>query len=289
MIQTTSDDINRQIQMAFAAFILLGLLSPWPATFGCTVFTATNETTTLVGNNEDMFHAKRKVEFHSSTDGEYGRVFFGMGHNLHQGGMNEKGLFFDCVATGPAERTLPKTKPECPGGLVERAMEDCAAIQEVIELFDQYDSTYMNSYVTIFVDASGEGLVAQRGTVCRKDKGIFAVGRGEKAAIQRLEQSSEISMDLFRSIVSDVHVEGVVKTLYSNVYDLRSQVIDLYYYYDFENPLQINLQDHLERRGTCTLELADLFPEREAQIKNDLKALSEKHWKSAARMDSAQF
>jgi hypothetical protein len=121
------------------------------------VFTATNEKTTLVGNNEDMFYAGSKVEFHASQDGKYGRVFFGMGRNLHQGGMNEQGLFFDCVAVGPAERTLPKTKA------------------------------------------------------------------------------------------------------------------------------------YLSDKGTCTLDLADLFPERHAEVVRNTQAVSREYWKSAKKMDSGQF
>jgi hypothetical protein len=269
--------------------VFLVLLSFISDVFGCTVFTASNGRTTLVGNNEDMFHAKCKVEFHSPADGKYGRVFFGMGRNLHQGGMNEKGLFFDCVATGPAEKTLPRTKPDCPGGLMEMALEDCATIQEVIVLFDQYDSTFMNSYMAIFVDASGAGFVTQGGIIYRKDERFFAVGRGEKIANQRLKDATEISVELFRSIVSDVHVEGVVKTLYSNVYDLKNQVIYLYYYYDFENPLQIDLWEYLKKKGTCSYNLASLFPEREARIKRDFHVVSQGIRKSAVKMDYKRF
>ena len=269
--------------------ILLGWLLPWSVTFACTVFTATNEKTTLVGNNEDMFHAGSKVEFHASQDGKYGRVFFGMGRNLHQGGMNEQGLFFDCVAVGPAERTLPKTKPDCPGGLVERALEDCATIGDVIELFDRYDSTYMSSYVTIFVDALGEGLVAQGGIIQKKDRGFFAVGVGERTANERLGKRPDLSVDLFRSIASDAHVEGVVKTLYSNIYDLRNKVIYLYYYYDFDRPLKIELPAYLRDKGTCTLDLAGLFSERHADVVRNTQAVSREYWKSAKKMDSGQF
>jgi CubicO group peptidase (beta-lactamase class C family) len=256
--------------------------------YGCTVFTATNKDITLVGNNEDMFHAKPKAEFHSPENGKYGRVFFGMGNNLHQGGMNEKGLFFDCVATGPTKKVLPKTKPVCPGGLMEKVLESCATIREAIELFDQYDSTYMNSYMTIVVDASGAAFVTQGGIIYKKEKSIFAVGRGEIIANQRLKEQSKITADLFRSIISDVHVEGVIKTLYSNVYDLNNQIIYLYYYYDFKNPLRIDLREYL-KKGTYTYNLADLFPKREAQIKKNIYNVSKRQWKSAIKMNSATF
>ena len=269
--------------------VFLILLSCISEVFGCTVFTATNENTTLVGNNEDMFHARTKVEFHSPAEGKYGRVFFGMGRNLHQGGMNEKGLFFDCVATGPAGKTLPRTKPDCPGGLLEKVLEDCATVPEVIKLFEKYDSTFMNSFMTIVVDASGEGFVTQGGIIYRKKKKFFAVGRGEKIANQRLKDAPEISVELFRSIVSDVHVEGVVKTLYSNVYDLKNQIIYLYYYYDFENPLRIDLRDHLKKKGTCSYYLGHLFPERDARIRKDFHIVSQRLWKSAAKKDSVKF
>ena len=281
--------MGRSIGFECKAYILFGLLMSLSPAYGCTVFTATNGQVTLVGNNEDMFHAKSKVEFHASEDGKFGRVFFGMGRNLHQGGMNVKGLFFDCVAVGPAKQILPKTKPDCPGGLVEKALEDCATIRDVIELFDRYDSTYMNSYVAIFVDASGDGLIAQGGMIHKKDRGLFAVGTGEKAATERLKQGHALSVDLFRSIVSDVHVEGVIKTLYSNVYDLKNKVIYLYYYYDYASPVVIRLEDDLKKRGNCTLQLADLFPKREAELKRDIQTVRQKLWKSAVKINSGQF
>ena len=269
--------------------IFLIILYFLPDVFGCTVLTATNENTTLVGNNEDMFHARSKVEFHSAADGKYGRVFFGMGRNLHQGGMNEKGLFFDCVATGPPEKVLPKTKPDCPGGLLDKILEDCATIPEVIKLFDKYDSTYMNSYMTMIVDASGDWFVSQAGIIDRKKEMTAAIGRGWQTAYRRLQKAPEISVELFRSIVSEVHVEGVVKTLYSNVYDLKNQIIYLYYYYDFENPLRIDLHDYLKKNGTCSFYLGDLFPERDAQVKKNFQIVSQRLWKSAVAKDTIKF
>lgn len=116
----------------------------------------------------------------------------------------------------------------------------------------------------------------------------MAVGRGERVASKRLEEASEISVNLFRSITSDVHVEGVVKTLYSNVYDLKNQIIYLYYY-DFENPLRIDLQDYLKKKGTCTYHLGHLFPEREAQIRERYQIVRQDKWKSAAKLDPMSF
>jgi hypothetical protein len=162
-------------------------------------------------------------------------------------------------------------------------------IQEVIVLFEKYDSTFMNSFMTIVVDASGAGFVTQGGIIYTKNEKFFAVGRGQKIANQRLKDAPEISIELFRSIVSDVHVEGVVKTLYSNVYDLKNQVIYLYYYYDFENPLRIDLRDHLKKKGTCSYHLGHLFPERDARIKKDFLIASQRLWKSAAKKDSVKF
>lgn len=172
------------MRQVLKALVFLTLLSPLSDVFGCTVFTSTNKSTTLVGNNEDMFNAKTRVEFYSPSNGKYGRVFFGFGRNPHQGGMNEMGLFFDCVATAPPKETRPKTKPECPGGILEKAMGECATIQEVLDLFDQYDITYMNSYKTIIVDASGAGLITQGGIIDRKEAMFFGCRKRREGSKQ---------------------------------------------------------------------------------------------------------
>ena len=63
----------------------------------------------------------------------------------------------------------------------------------------------------------------------------------------------------------------------------------MYYYYDFENPLRIDLRDHLKKKGTCSYYLGHLFPEREAQIKRRYKVAKDEQLKSAVKLDAKIF
>lgn len=87
---------------------------------------------TLVGSNEDFIDPESDVWVLPSEIGKYGRVYFGFGIGLPQGGMNDQGLFFDYAALPPSGRNFPPEKKVYPGNLVEKAMEECGSIDEVI-------------------------------------------------------------------------------------------------------------------------------------------------------------
>jgi hypothetical protein len=79
----------------------------------CTVFYASIGDVVLAGNNEDWKNPNTKICFVPAKDGKYGGVYFGFdkpiihGLWIAQGGMNEKGLFFDVTATKPVKVEIP--------------------------------------------------------------------------------------------------------------------------------------------------------------------------------------
>ena len=73
----------------------------------CTAFCALDATgRVLVGNNEDYSNPRTKIRFVPATPGSYGRIYVGFDDMWPQGGMNERGLWFDGFAT-PAVNPAP--------------------------------------------------------------------------------------------------------------------------------------------------------------------------------------
>ena len=61
-------------------------------------------------------------------------------------------------------------------------------------------------------------------------------------------------LDLIRNILNETHNEEKYKTQYSNIYDLKNKIIYLYYFYDYDNPIKIDLQTELQK-GKRTIEM----------------------------------
>lgn len=80
-----------------------------------------------------------------------------------------------------------------------------------------------------------------------------------KIAKEMLENAESFSVDLFRRILSAVHFEGDSKTLYSNIYDLKRNIIYVYLFHNYENVVKIDLDKEL-RKGYHVYDLPSLFP-----------------------------
>ena len=98
----------------------------------CTAFLAAQGDVVLAGNNEDYVNPRTKVWFVPPEDGRLGRVYFGFDDLYPQGGMNERGLFFDGFATAPREVVGSADKPVYAGGLIDKVMAECATVEEVL-------------------------------------------------------------------------------------------------------------------------------------------------------------
>ncbi len=80
--------------------LILFTLSRINYIFACTIFNIKQNDKIIVGNNEDWkYSCNVKVWYRPGTNNSYGRICFGWNQlyffRVAQGGMNEKGLFFD--------------------------------------------------------------------------------------------------------------------------------------------------------------------------------------------------
>jgi uncharacterized protein (TIGR03435 family) len=253
------------------------VLARGPAVEACTAFCAASGAQVLVGNNEDYDAPRTKIWFIPARPGSYGRVYTGFPDLTPQGGMNERGLWFDGFSAPPINGTGPADLPRYPGNIVDAAMAGCATVEEVVQLFEQYDRSFLAEAILMFADASGDAVSIERSAVVRKSGRHFVqtnfhqslARRGDRdgrfaTASSMLERAGgDISIDLFRRILAATHQKGAYPTLYSNVYDLRSRTMHLYYFHDFERAVTLRLDDEL-KKGERVLDISSLFPRSDA-------------------------
>jgi hypothetical protein len=251
--------------------VALAVLGLAPAAAGCTAFTASIGRTVLVGNNEDDNNPFTVLWFVPPSDQSLGRLYVGFDDFQPQGGMNQKGLWFDAFATSfvPAKSSAGKPKPN---KLIDRAMAECATVDQVIRLFEQYDRGFMAKAVVMFADASGDSVVIEPDAMVRRS-GAFQVQTNFHQSFdtpeydcQRFRTATEmlrsagdrIDVELFRRILEATHSTRTYPTVYSNIFDLKRRVMYLYDFHNYRQSVRIELDREL-RKGARAVSIPGLF------------------------------
>jgi len=251
-------------------FVVFGVSLPADA---CTVFYASDGQLMLGGSNEDWSDPHTGVFFIPAEAGKHGWVKFGFMSGWPQGGMNDQGLFWDATACSALDMPDSEAnKEKFDGPLMQKVMEECGTVQEALCLFEKYycDDQYKAQY--LIGDTTGNSVIVEGDCYILKDKnyqvmtnfyqshpdlGGYPCWRYE-TAVSMLESTDEISTDLFGAILSATHQEGRYPTQYSNIYDLKSGVVYLCYFHNFEEFISIDLKANLEK-GRNTHDLPSLF------------------------------
>lgn len=258
------------------AWILAGGLPN--TTSACTVFTASNNGVVLFGNNEDWKDPHSRIWFFPPEDGKYGRVYFGWErYGVPEGAVNDQGLAFDALATPSLPVKESAGKEVYSGNLVEKVMQECETVAEVLDIFGQYNLSRYTKAQLFFADRTGDAAIIEGDVIHRKKGGFLAATNfylsqtapgvypclRYRIATDMLSQPGELSVDLFRRILSAVHMEGQTPTLYSTIYDLRKGLIYLYHYHDFQHVVVFDIRSELAK-GWHAVEIASLFPKKYA-------------------------
>ncbi len=186
--------------------------------------------------------------------------------------MNEKGLFYDFTATPFLEVTKSEGKPFYEGNLIHKMMQECANIDEAIELLSSYSLKFLERSQLIIGDANGKSAIIEGDLIIYK-KGIYQIctnfsqSKYQNKAypcdrykkVENMLKNNKVDLDLFCNILNETHNEGKYKTQYSNIYDLKNKIIYLYYFHDYDNFIKIDLKMELQK-GKRTIEMHKLFP-----------------------------
>ena len=241
----------------------------------CTVFAVSQDGTVLFANNEDWKDPYSRIWFLPAEDGKHGRMYLGFdrfGVTIPQGGLNDQGLAFDILA-GPSYRVQGDPAKERYGGnLIVKAMEECTTVKQVVAMFGRYnlEGTWQGQY--FFADRTGDAVIIEGDKVHRK-KGRFLVAtnfylsqskseghqcRRYDTATEMLEKRGPVTTNLCRRVLEAVKQEGATPTVYSNVFDLRKGIVNLYHLHDFASTVSLKLETEL-RKKPHTIDIASLF------------------------------
>jgi hypothetical protein len=233
--------------------------------FPCTIFSISDNKNNFVGNNEDNFYSyDHYLKIIPPNTNTYGRIEFYNIVNLSiffnivklsinnvQGGMNEKGLFFDMAGT-PQDNIPIKTDPFQKNTLgvytLDIFLAKCKNIDEAIIYWKsvKWGST-IPSFHMLIAEQSGKSIILEwtngEMKVIEK-KGCFQImtnylltkpwlpnggGWDREDIFLRYFDSSAINIKNVISLLKLTSQKSeTIGTLYSNVYDLRNLTMTLF-------------------------------------------------------------
>ena len=256
--------------------ILVGIFfSVNPIVISCTVFHASNESMAIGGDNEDWSDPNTYIYFIPSTDTEYGKVIVGYtGSYWIQGGMNEKGLFWDGLACPYLEVLNSTGKPYFPGNIFDYILNICDTCDKALDILDQYNMKILERAQILLGDQYGDSFIIEGDIIHNKNKYYqvatnfylsqhpdppYPCWRYNTAlAMFESNEADNLSVDFCASVLDAVHQEGAYPTQYSTVYDLKNQLIYVYYYHNFNQVKVFDLSEEL-MLGYHAYSIPDLF------------------------------
>ncbi len=239
-----------RILTATVAIVIL-LASLHEPARACTIFKVTRSGMTLVGNNEDDNNPDTKVWFLVPEKDKYGRVFFGYNDAIPQGGMNDRGLFFDWVADNPSKdwKRDPR-KLNYAGSVSEKILEEAGSVEEALRFYEIYNETAFLRSRAMFVDRTGASAIVgwKDGKVAIvRGEGVQAMGFGREPAERKLDTMKVLSVRSVASALRAATQDGEYPTQYSNIYDLQRSNVYVYLFHQKIPAVKLNLKRELSR------------------------------------------
>ncbi len=232
--------------MRHTIYIILLLLLWTGWLMPCTIFKATGQGKTLVGNNEDWLDWEPRAWFLAPEENRYGRVYFGFINGWAQGGMNDQGLFFDWVSGYKTNWTKVPGKPDYFENISERILEEAATVDEALSICASYNIGGFSRARMMLVDKTGDAAIVgfkdNKLHIWRSGEFYMAMGARGDTAARMLRKKKEISQEGFAKILSKCRMRGKYQTRYSNVYDLQKGTVYLYDFFKSNKPTVLSLE-----------------------------------------------
>ena len=251
-------------------YVVICLLLLCNSIQACTVFNATEENVTLIGRNMDWYTQENYVVFLPAEEGKIGRVYFGWNTypSWYQGGINTDGLIFAYLAA-PYLRVIESLhKPIYEGNfgnLMEKCMEECSSVDDVLALFDNYNLAFLENCQIMVVDRTGNSVIIEGDDMTFKEDSFQVVTNFRPShpflggypswrydiAYNMLDEMTDLKMTYFSEILDATHQEGEYPTQWSIVYNLSSLEFYLYHYHDYSMVIKFNLLHELALGEHC--------------------------------------
>jgi hypothetical protein len=221
---------------------------------GCTIVAICRDNMVLVGNNEDWSDPDAKVWLQSPEKDKYGRIYFGFKNGWSQGGMNEKGLFFDWVAAFDQE--APEnlgSMQRAAGNICETILERASTVEQAIEYYKVYAEPSFARSRIMFVDAEGNSAIIgwenRQVKVWRKDGWYQVLSAEERVrkAEELLKLNKGMSVGALRAVMEACTQRGDYPTRYTNICDLKNGRVYIYDLLNNKELAVLNLKEEFSK------------------------------------------
>jgi len=146
-------------------------------------------------------------------------------------------------------------------------MEECATVEEAIAVYDKYNKSSFKYARILLADRTGASAIVgwiDGDMKFIRDEGDFqAMGVNEDTAISKLkaikENKKTASIDDVKEILEACHVEGRYPTQYSNICDLKNNVIYMYLFHDYSTVVKFDAAEEY-KKGKHNYSLLPFFP-----------------------------
>jgi len=257
---------------------------------GCSVITISKGESVFFGGNDDFINPDQYYWVEPGDSSRYGVIWIGTPDNPQQG-VNEKLLAYDAnglprFEVNPHTERIP-VKGEYYHNYVMQIMHECSTVTEVIEWANKHQRfPYMHDQMH-FADKTGDAVIISAGkdgemVFSRKTPGDgflvstnFNVANPANASeypCWRYDKANELLGKLIERgeplnyndvtyVMDAIHQEGASWTIETLVADLTNGVMYLYFFYQYDNPVIINVKDELANPREAG-PLSKLFPEK---------------------------
>ena len=241
----------------------------------CFILFSSQNNKPLIANHEDWFTNDAAIKINPPTTGKYGSVIFTfLSEGWAQGGMNEKGLFFDAAHTPYQEIHFDSSKRKPQSYPWQEILDKTATVQEALQLLQKYSLEELEEATVMLADATGDAVILgvhnnvldiRRPTnnyLIQTNFNQWHPELSDEPVCQRFQTAEQMistspgaTIDNMLSILKRTHQDSL--TVYSNIYDLKNKVILTYNKRDFENPIVTSFPQAFQY-GDCMLPLDSL-------------------------------
>jgi hypothetical protein len=255
--------------------------------FSCSMFKITYKEKTIVGTNFDAYYTTPTLWFENANARyKYGAAFSGGridGSNgiAPQSGQNQEGLSFSRLASHtPKNKKIDSYKRKQinnPTLYLKNVLHNCKNVDEVFTFISQYDHSYFNEDVFIYIDRSGKYLIVEPYTLTFGEDSKYVLSNfcpsvtSDAVAhklpryhngVSFLQNRIDSTLTFATKLIDTMHVcrakigDG---TLLSSIWDLKQNRVTLYFYHDYSTAIDFDINDAL-KKGDHSLNIVDLFP-----------------------------
>ncbi len=256
---------------------------------GCSVITISKDGSVFFGGNDDFINPDQWYFVEKGDSSKFGVIWIGKPDDPQQG-VNEKGLAYDAnglprFEVNPHTERMP-VSGEYYHNYLMQIMHECSTVTEVIEWANKHQRfPYMHDQMH-FADKTGDAVIISAGNdgemvFTRKTPGdgflvstnfnvanpanayTYPCWRYDKANEllgQLIEKEEPLNFNDVTNVMDAVHQEGASWTIETLVADLTNGVMYLYFFYQYDDPVIINVKDELANPREAG-PLSRLFPE----------------------------